>query len=100
MNTEFVDVVGMATKIINRHSKAEKISKLTVLLELLQNYISFAKFQFLNDGVRAGCPKLGHTTQLKKLLNVDTGLLKDTALQCRDTIKPYVLVLNSKRCSF
>ena len=52
-----------ATKIVN--SKAEKISKLTVNSQVLLNYFSpEKKIIFVNYEVRAGCPKLGHTTML------------------------------------
>ena len=51
------------TKIINNNSKDEQILKLTVHLQLLQYYFSPAKiYIFVNDEVRAGCSKLGHTT--------------------------------------
>ena len=52
-----------ATKIIHHHSKAQTNWKLTVHLQLLQNYASPAKnLNYVNDEVRAGCLKLGHTT--------------------------------------
>ena len=53
-----------ATKMINHHSKAETISNLAVHSKLLQIYFSPAKnLYFVNNKVRAGCPKLGQTTQ-------------------------------------
>ena len=56
-----IDAVGMPLK---GYSKAETFSKLTVYSQLLQNYFSPAKKNhiFVYDEVRAGCPKLGHTT--------------------------------------
>ena len=46
MFTHFVDAVGMLRK-QNHHSKAEAISKLTVLPQLLLNYLSTAKIYIL-----------------------------------------------------
>ena len=51
------------TKITNHDSKAETILKLTVDSQLLPNYFfRLQKSIFVNDEVRAGCLKLGHTT--------------------------------------
>ena len=55
--------MGYAAKIINIHSKAETNSNQTVYSQSLQNYFSPVKMlNFVNDDVRAGCLKLGHTT--------------------------------------
>ena len=45
------------TKMINNHSKSETISKLTA-----HKHICWKNLYFVNDEVRAGCPKLGHNT--------------------------------------
>ena len=50
-------------KIVNHHWRAETIPKLTVHSQLLLNYFLHAEIlYFVNEEVRAGCPKLGRAT--------------------------------------
>ena len=63
-------ILGLLTLYRLYDSKAEPISKLTVNLQLSQNYFSSAKkLYFANYEVRAECPKLGHTTLRFWLVN-------------------------------
>ena len=48
-----------ATKMINYNSKAETIDG--PFTNVAKPFFTYKKLNFVNEEVRAGCPKLGHT---------------------------------------
>ena len=83
-------------KMIKRQMKDEKISKLTVYSQLLQNYYIFAgqNSYLVNDEVGARCPKLGHPTLFYYYLNVGKWKIwsKCSLFQCYSfPLPPYLL---------